>query len=112
MPYVCRDQKGEIQSVHAEPTSGGSEYLGADDPAMIDYLSRSKDSAGAKLALSDTDAEFARVTEDLIHLLVEKQIILFTELPQVVQRKLLVREQVRECLRPAPPSILSDDETL
>lgn len=112
MPYVFRDEQGRIQHLQAEPSDHASEYLAADDSDLLEYLSRSKDTEAAKLALSDTDSEFARVTEDLIHLLVRKQVILFTDLPEVVRRKLLLREQVRECLRPDQPSILSDDETL
>lgn len=112
MPYVCRDEQGKIISLHAEASAEAREYMDANDPELIAFLSRSKDAAAAKLALVELDAEFARVTEDLIHLLVDKQVILFTELPEVVQQKMLARERVRECLRPALTSILSEDETL
>ena len=112
MPYVCRDVSGEISGVQLESAPGAQEYLDSNDPRLIHYLSASKDIDGAKLALNDTDAEFARVTEDLIHLLVSKQTILFTELPDVVQRKLLAREQIRECLRPIASTFLSEDDTL
>jgi len=112
MPYVCCDEQGEIISLHAEASADALEYIDANDSRLIDYLSRSKDAAAAKLALIELDAEFARVTEDLIHLLVDKQLILFTELPEIVQQKMLARERVRECLRPALTSILSEDETL
>jgi hypothetical protein len=63
-------------------------------------------------ALQGTDADLARVTEDLISLLVKKGIILFTELPDAVQTKLLDREKLREQLGKVNVSILSDDETL
>lgn len=63
-------------------------------------------------ALERSDAELARVTEDLIYLLVNKGLILFTELPPVVQTKLLEREKMRERLGRSNVSILSDDDTL
>jgi hypothetical protein len=48
--------------------------------------------------LSETDADLARVTEDLINLLVQKGVILFTDLPPAAQAKLLARQQTRAAL--------------
>lgn len=45
--------------------------------------------------LSETDASLARVTEDLINLLVERGVIRFTDLPQAAQEKLLARQHTR-----------------
>ena len=49
-------------------------------------------------ALAQSDAELARVTEDLISVLVKKGAILFTDLPEAVQAKLLDRETLRSKL--------------
>jgi len=51
-----------------------------------------------KNQLAASDADIARVTEDLIELLISKNIILFTDLPEAVQRKLLSRELLRQNL--------------
>lgn len=45
--------------------------------------------------LSETDADLARVTEDLIDVLLKRGVIQFTDLPDAVQRKLLQRRQTR-----------------
>lgn len=63
-------------------------------------------------ALAASDSELARVTEDLIAVLVNKGVILFTDLPDAVQTKLLDREALRTKLKSAPVSFLSEDETL
>ena len=63
-------------------------------------------------ALAQSDAELARVTEDLISVLVQKGTILFTDLPEAVQAKLLNREALRNKLNSSKVSFLSDDETL
>jgi predicted transcriptional regulator len=63
-------------------------------------------------ALQESDNELARVTEDLISVLVKKNVILFTDLPEAVQAKLLGREKLRERLGQVNVSILSDDETI
>ena len=63
-------------------------------------------------ALADSDADLARVTEDLISVLVKKGTILFTDLPEAVQAKLLEREKLRHKLDEANISFLSDDDTI
>lgn len=63
-------------------------------------------------ALTQSDAELARVTEDLISVLVQKGTILFTDLPEAVQTKLLDREALRDKLDGSKVPFLSDDETL
>jgi hypothetical protein len=63
-------------------------------------------------ALAASDAELARVTEDLITVLVKKGAILFTDLPEAVQAKLLDREALRGKLDGGKVSFLSEDETL
>jgi hypothetical protein len=63
-------------------------------------------------ALALSDAELARVTEDLITVLVRKGAILFTDLPEAVQTKLLDREALRSKLENNKVSFLSEDETL
>tara|TARA_R110001592_G_scaffold9288_1_gene49516 strand:- start:7947 stop:8174 length:228 start_codon:yes stop_codon:yes gene_type:complete len=63
-------------------------------------------------ALAQSDAELARVTEDLITVLVKKGVILFTDLPEPVQAKLLDREALRDKLEGGNVSFLSEDETL
>jgi hypothetical protein len=63
-------------------------------------------------ALAQSDAELARVTEDLINVLVQKGTILFTDLPEAVQAKLLDREVLRGKLDGNNHSFLSEDETL
>lgn len=46
--------------------------------------------------LEASDASTIRVLDDLITLLVEKNVIQFTELPMHAQRKLLHRETIRQ----------------
>lgn len=48
--------------------------------------------------LSSSDADFARVTEDLIDILLRRGVIQFTDLPEAVQTKLLQRRQARTTL--------------
>jgi len=63
-------------------------------------------------ALQQSDGDIARVTEDLICLLVQKSVILFTDLPEIVQEKLLSREKLRDQLNAGSVSILSEGDTI
>lgn len=49
-------------------------------------------------ALLDSDAGLARVTEDLIDILIHRGVIQFTDFPPAAQAKLLERRQTRATL--------------
>ena len=119
MPYVVRQADGGISAILNQKTAEAEEHLPADHPEIIAFMGADPETAGhysaetrARLALQDTDTDIARVTEDLVHLLVKKNVILFTELPEMVQEKLMSREQLRTQLNTSEYMIISDDETL
>jgi hypothetical protein len=49
----------------------------------------------ARQALLKSDLDMVRVVEDLIDLLIEHQVFIFTDLPEPVQRKLNSRKKLR-----------------
>ena len=49
-------------------------------------------------SLVDSDAGLARVTEDLIDILITRGLIQFTDFPPAAQAKLLQRRQTREMM--------------
>ena len=104
MPYVKRDNTGEIVTVsHIE--DAGLEQVVAHDPQLQEFMCTLGTGADP---LSATDQDFVRVLEDLVELLVSRGIILFTELPQSAQQKMLVRQRMRENL-PGSLNLLGDD---
>ncbi len=54
--------------------------------------------SGGESALADSDAGLARVTEDLIDILITRGLIQFTDFPPAAQAKLLQRRQTREMM--------------
>ena len=78
MPYVNRKSDGSISALLKEPSDSVKEYLPANHPEIIAFIDVDGSEGDVRLALQDSDAEIARVTEDLVHLLVKKNIILFT----------------------------------
>lgn len=113
MPYVQRSPTGEIIALFKEPLDSDSEFLTATDPEIISFTESEESTGEASLhALEESDRDLARVTEDLISLLVTKNMILFTELPPIVQKKLLAREKLRSTLQDKSEDFLDDSESL
>lgn len=111
MPYAKRNKNGEIVALFDKPSQKGLEALANDDPEVMEFLARSHaGSDPTPLAfLQQSDLDLVRVVEDLVELLVEKNLINFTELPPAAQEKLLGRKRAREYLN--EPAGLMIDET-
>ena len=112
MPFIYRNAEGGIVSVTQEADAHHSEYLKPTEPELIAFFSDNQKIDQTKSALAESDHDLARVTEDLIQLLVQKNIILFTELPKPVQEKLLNRAKLRSNLNGASHNFLDDDELI
>lgn len=90
MRYVRRDASGAIVALSLEPLEGFVELeQGAPVPAALESAALQQE------RLRETDMEVVRVLDDLINLLVEKNTIRFTDLPEAAQRKLMERRGLR-----------------
>ncbi len=96
MPFVVRDDDGKIVAVHDRASAEASEELSVDEPELVDYLAELEREGQLKESLLTTDAEMARVTEDLIETLIKKNVIMLTDLPRPAQEKILQRRRLRE----------------
>lgn len=113
MPYVTRNTAGEIHSVTYEADSDNHEYIDSKDGEFMSFLERTTSKEDAALhALYQSDRDIARITEDLIHLMIQKNLIVFTELPEAVQRKVLEREKLRSRLNSSPSNFLDEEESI
>jgi hypothetical protein len=112
MPYIKRNLDGSIDSLSLSLSNDHTELISATNDELIEFLSFNNETEISKFALAESDKDIARVTEDLVYLLIHKNIILFTELPQAVQTKLLGREKLRSSLTDNVENFLHDDETL
>src|SRR6185295_5310538 len=91
MPYVRRNAEGSIVALLAQSEPDAKEFVPSGDAAVLAFLRIGADAA----AFGTLDADFIRVTEDLIYTLIEKGLIQFTDLPPDAQRKLQVRDSFR-----------------
>jgi hypothetical protein len=98
MLYIKRDDEGKIIALHNKPEAGADEQKSIMDDEIIGFLNNSVDTDPWMQLLSLSDIGIIRILEDLIDLLIKKNIILFTELPEQAQAKINERKQIRQKL--------------
>lgn len=92
MPYVQRNALGQIESVHRHPEPQASEFLEFADPELQVFLGQ----ASEPESFGRLDAEFVRVAEDVLMLLIAKNVVTITDLPAQAQAKLFARQSFRD----------------
>ncbi|WP_148714750.1 hypothetical protein [Chitinolyticbacter meiyuanensis] len=100
MPYVQRGLGGEITALYAQPHPGAEEFVPHASPDVLAFLGQAEDRA----LFGELDIEFVRVIEDLIDVLIQKNVFKLTDLPPQAQAKLLARQRLRKRLN--GPSLL------
>jgi len=110
MPFVHRDEHGTILAVYEEFIEG-TEEVPSDDIGLVEFIQRNMPQAGA---ISDewlqSDLALARVLEDLIYILMDKKVIMFTDFPEGAQQKLRERQGARSQLNYVEDLFVSDED--
>jgi len=109
MPYVARGKNGAIIAVFNQKNDCAEEHVGADDRELQAFLGlsatkqadqgRAVGRSKIEHALRQSDADFVRVLDDLITVLLNKGMIVFTDLPPHAQQKLMIRRRLRDRAR-------------
>jgi hypothetical protein len=98
MPYVLRDAQGRIASIHRHAVAG-AQHLPAGHPELQQVLgARGAEaiSPPAEPSFASLDADLIRVLEDLVDVLVARNILRITDLPAEAQHKLFARKHFRD----------------
>jgi len=111
MAYISRNNTGDITAVYDSAQFNGQEYISLDDEELVNFIKQTSNNDDVKVVLSESDVALVRVLEDLINTLIDKKIILFTDLPLPAQEKLANREKIRGHLTQLD-NLLADDEGL
>lgn len=94
MAYVLRDTQGKIIAASSvENLGAGWVFIEGQDREYLDFLELSLAEADQ---FRQSDIQMARVLEDLIALLVERNTIRFTDLPPAAQKRLNERQSMRQ----------------
>lgn len=83
--YARRNDDGEIIGISEIPQDPDDLPISPDDPALKQFL-------------SESDTSMARVVEDVVDLLIEKNLIRFTDLPESARLKMLERRNIRSAI--------------
>jgi hypothetical protein len=96
MPIVTRGPDGKIVAIHEERRRGSLEEVPADHPEVLEFLETSGQAQQFLERLLASDVEMARVTEDLVETLIEKNLLMLTDLPEAARNKLMERRSLRD----------------
>lgn len=96
MLYVERNDAGNIIALHDKPVSGAEEQKSMMDQEVLEFLHKNAETDPTVQLLSHSDVGIIRILEDLIDLLIRKNVILFTDLPAEAQAKISERKQLRK----------------
>ncbi len=105
MPYIKRNAQGAIEAVSLVANSECREPIAEDANELLAF----HNSALAGQNTFDlSDRNFIRVLEDVVDLLMERDVIRLTDFPEAAQQKLLERRSLRHSL--GKLNLLGDDE--
>ncbi|MCB6184073.1 hypothetical protein LIN78_11000 [Leeia sp. TBRC 13508] len=108
MPYVKRDDSGEVIAIFKQATPEANEFLPQHSPEIARFLGQNEDST----LFTGLDNELVRVLEDLVDTLITKNLLRITDLPSEAQQKLLARKRLRNQLGNRLTGLLGSDDDL
>lgn len=115
MPFVSRDSNGKINAIYNQATINSNEQLAVNDPELSAFLSSTPDSTEPPpeelydLRLSDLG--LIRVLEDLVEVLIEKDVIRISDMPKIAIQRLKKRKMLRMKLAPYTKMMSGDKDT-
>ena len=95
MRYVARDETGQVVAVSLMRDGAHPEAMLEDAPELHAFAGGLPEQD----RLAESDLGLVRVLEDLIDVLIEKDLIRFTDLPEPAQDKLMHRRSLRRSLQ-------------
>jgi len=109
MPYIQRNEQGKIAAL-TMTGDASAEFLPADHFEVLQFLMMPAHLNTAEIELLQHDLKLIRVIEDVIDILIAKNIIIFSDLPQAVQKKILQKRGQREKLFGGGVDIIGSEE--
>jgi len=96
MLYIERNEDGTIRAIHQNPTGKTVEQKSLMDEEVLAFLGKDSKLESWIHLLSLSDVSIIRIIEGLVEVLVKKNVIMLTDLPQEARNKLNERRKVRE----------------
>jgi hypothetical protein len=109
MFYAERDKDGHIIAIHKSKDSGAKDLTPVSEKELREFLASDHDPGSYEALLEEADKKMIRVLDDLIEVLVRKNVIMLTDLPEEARVKLGTRKDVRRRMQDVGPSLTVDD---
>lgn len=109
MPYVLQNDAGKILALYDKQEDINAQWLDDNAPDVVSFKQGLINPNQAEQKLAASDMELIRVLEDVVELLIKKQIFIFTELPEFAQTKLSKRQKMRSDMV-SLTSLIGNDE--
>lgn len=94
MAYIFKNSQGTIVAASASENLGKG-WVFVEDNSKY-YLEFLENSLAEGAPFRESDIQLARVLEDLISMLIERNIIRFTDFPEAAQKRLNDRQSMRK----------------
>lgn len=111
MLYVERNEQGEIVVIRRDNHGEVCEMKEAMDEEILDFLRENAPQDSTLRNLAELDIKTIRIIDDVVELLIRKNLIMFSELPPAAQEKLLTRKRLRAFIQDSA-SLVDDSEIL
>ncbi len=98
MLYAIRNPEGRIIGL-TEAARPGLQAVDVKNREVLDFLSINDEDFSAEDFLDQSDVGAVRIIEDMIDIMIDKNIILFTDFPLASQKKLLSRKLARTIIQ-------------
>jgi hypothetical protein len=93
MAYVLKNEQGNVIAASVEQQTGeGWQQVENNDKAYLTFLEAQ---LASNSAFRESDIQLARVLEDLINILIERNLVQFTDFPSAAQKRLNDRQSMR-----------------
>ncbi|WP_373975881.1 hypothetical protein NT239_03705 [Chitinibacter sp. SCUT-21] len=106
MAYVERDQTGQIVAIYRHANEQAQEELSPNHPDLIKFVQNSNQD------FNHSDTALIRVIEDIVDVLIDKNLLRLTDLPVAAQEKLLSRKSLRQRLSNSLDLLIDSDQGL
>jgi hypothetical protein len=94
MAYVFKNAQGNVVAASASENLGNG-WMFIEDNAK-EYIEFLEGALAENSPFRESDIQLARVLEDLISMLIERNVIRFTDFPQAAQKRLNDRQSMRK----------------
>lgn len=95
MIYIKKNSVDNIENIYFSPAPE-LEEISLHDPKLKAFIETAPNSDEIiQKVLNQLDLDMVRVIEDVIDILIDKNLMLFTDLPEAVQNKILFKKNIR-----------------